>query len=134
MPIVAKLVHLQKRLQLLKVTRPDVGHVTNRQNYISTFARLMVTKFGRVVTSERMFRLQTRKSSPTSCLFSFEQKPHPNSSHALINSKQKRIFVKQYPRFLFKYNTGHLGTSFKDMTKKIQLLRGCLHISIKFKQ
>ena len=94
MPIVAKLVHLQKRLQLLKVTRPDVGHVTNRQNYISTFARLMVTKFGRVVTSERMFRLQTSKSSPTSCLFSFEQKPHLNSSHALINSKQKRIFVK----------------------------------------
>ena len=46
----------------------DIKLVTG-QIYISTFSRLMATKLGRVLTSARRFRMWTRKSSPTSCLF-----------------------------------------------------------------
>ena len=48
----------------LKIIR---SHVTNAKTFISTVTRLTATKLGRVVTSARMFRTQTPKSSPTSC-------------------------------------------------------------------
>ena len=38
----------------LKVTWPDVDHVLNWYNYISTFTRLMASDLGRALTSERI--------------------------------------------------------------------------------
>ena len=54
-----------------KVTWSHVGRVTNLKNHISVFARIITTKLGRMLTSGRMFRMQTLKSSPTCCFFLF---------------------------------------------------------------
>ena len=70
------------RLKIYIVGRPSysptdfnqvvlLDYVTNRKIYISTFTRLMATKHGRVLTTEKKFNMQTclsRHRRPV-CLF-----------------------------------------------------------------
>ena len=66
----------RERLPSLKSHDPLInwstfGHMTNWKKYIFTFAKLITTKLGRVLTSGRSSRTQTFKSSPTFCLEGF---------------------------------------------------------------
>ena len=61
MPMVTKLVHLQKTFEKLRHSKL----ITSR------FKRLMAIKLGRVLNSGRVFRTQTLKSSPNFCFCFF---------------------------------------------------------------